>query len=80
MWRTAVPEDTATIERASGLVGLNLRTGREVFRATGRIAALDPQLIAGADQTAGSRWDASIAGTAGGPLAPADISRPGPRR
>jgi outer membrane protein assembly factor BamB len=67
----ALTATTAVWRQADRLVGLDRRTGREAFRATGAVASVAPLLIQGPQQT--------IVVRAGGPIAPSDVARPGPR-
>jgi outer membrane protein assembly factor BamB len=67
----ALTATTAVWRHTDRLVGLDRRTGREAFRATGTVTSVAPLLIQGPQQT--------IVVRAGGPIAPSDVARPGPR-
>jgi outer membrane protein assembly factor BamB len=67
----ALTATTAVWRQEDRLVGLDRRTGREAFRATGAVTSVAPLLVQGPQQT--------IVVRAGGPIAPSDVARPGPR-
>ena len=63
---------TTVVWREDGrLIGLDRGTGREAFRATGSLAAVDPLVIQGRER--------SIVVTEGGRTAPSAVTHPGPR-
>jgi len=63
---------TTTVWREDGrLIGLDRRTGREAFRATGTLISVDPLVIQGPER--------SIVVTGDGPIAPSDVARHVPR-
>lgn len=68
----AVTAGTVVWREGGRLVGIDRRTGREAFRATGTLVSVDPLLIEGPMRT--------IVVRPGGPIAPSDVARPGPRR
>lgn len=71
--RLAAVSTTSTVWRHTGeLIGLDRRTGREAFRASGQITSADPLLLVGSEAT--------IVVHPGEPIAPSDVARPGPRR